>query len=190
MRWCGVFVWFVFSAPMVRSLLNATSNSDISSSERMLTNLEKSPENDCGSAKVQKRKKNCIGEYVLSLHWATFAEVAQMKPKVCFACLYKKKSSLLRISHTKRKFSIFQYLIYLTWKLWVCEEITGLRPRGSKARAALQRELVARGRSRRSCSGYSRTLRACLFAAAVLKAEMFLTHGVRAVPGHECNGWP
>lgn len=33
-------VWFVLSAPMVRSLLNAMSNSDISASEKMLKNLE------------------------------------------------------------------------------------------------------------------------------------------------------
>lgn len=42
-RRCGVFIrliYFVFSAPIVRSLSNAVSNSDISASENMLKNLE------------------------------------------------------------------------------------------------------------------------------------------------------
>lgn len=42
-RQCGVFIWlicFAFSAPIVRSLSNAVSNSDISASEKMLKNLE------------------------------------------------------------------------------------------------------------------------------------------------------
>ncbi|CAM9667284.1 unnamed protein product, partial [Bubo scandiacus] len=54
-----LFVCFVFAAPMVRSLLNVMSNSDISTSEKMLKNSGR-PENDCGSGRVQERKKNCI----------------------------------------------------------------------------------------------------------------------------------
>lgn len=41
MRRCEVFVCLVFSALMVSLLLNATSSSDISASERMLTHLER-----------------------------------------------------------------------------------------------------------------------------------------------------
>lgn len=37
---------------------------------------EKGHENDCGSGKVQERKKNCISENMLSLHRENFAEDA------------------------------------------------------------------------------------------------------------------
>lgn len=128
----GWLVWFVLSAPVVRSLLNAMANSDISASEEMLKNLGMPQRRAMRMTVDLERSKKGRKLY----QWV-YAEPAQRK--LCWRCIQINETKALfclpvqeeqQLTQDSPYQAEIQSFSYLRWKLWFSEEITGVTPRG------------------------------------------------------------
>lgn len=122
-RWCGVvfcLFWFVLSASMVRSLLNAMSNSDISASEKMLKNLEGPQRRALRMTMDLERSKKEQKTVSVSICWAcTEKTLLKLHTDKWFVCLsLQEEKQLTRdFPYQAKKSVFFSTWCYLKWKL-------------------------------------------------------------------------